>query len=91
MKSSLVFSLLLVVAASANQLVSRANQDDPLSSCPGYKASKVKSNHNGFTADLTLAGKACNVYGSDLTDLTIEVVYETGRSDYFESLNTPRP
>ncbi|KAG2172345.1 hypothetical protein INT43_004887 [Umbelopsis isabellina] len=77
MKSSLVVSLFLVVAASANQLVSRANQDDPLSSCPGYKASKVKTNHNGLTADLTIAGKACNVYGSDLTDLTIEVVYET--------------
>jgi alpha-glucosidase len=84
MKSSLVVSLLLAVAASANQLISRANQDDPLSSCPGYKATKIKTDHSSLTADLTLAGTACNVYGTDLTDLTLEVVYETGQSDHLK-------
>jgi alpha-glucosidase len=53
---------------------------DPLASCPGYKASNVKTAAASLTADLKLAGKACNVYGTDLTDLTLSVVYETGRN-----------
>lgn len=52
--------------------------DDPLTSCPGYKASNVKTSPTGLTADLTLAGSACNVYGDDLKDLILQVTYETG-------------
>jgi hypothetical protein len=52
--------------------------DDALAGCPGYKASNVKTNTNGLTASLTLAGPACNVYGTDLTDLMLEVTYENG-------------
>lgn len=50
-----------------------------LAKCPGYKASKVKATDTGLTAELTLAGKACNVYGTDLKDLILEVTYETGK------------
>ncbi|ESZ98235.1 glycoside hydrolase family 31 protein [Sclerotinia borealis F-4128] len=49
----------------------------PLSKCPGYKAFNVKTTSSSFTADLTLAGRACNTYGTDLTKLTLKVVYET--------------
>lgn len=51
--------------------------DEPLVACPGYEASNVKTTAAGLTADLTLAGAACNVYGDDLQDLTLEVTYET--------------
>ncbi len=73
--------LLLLTAAltSASALVPR-DASDPLASCPGYKASNVKTTSSGLTADLTLAGKACNAYGNDLTQLKLEVTYETGRS-----------
>ncbi|PQE19191.1 glycosyl hydrolase family 31 protein [Rutstroemia sp. NJR-2017a BBW] len=49
----------------------------PLSKCPGYKASNIKTTGSTLTADLSLAGTACNTYGTDLTKLTLEVVYET--------------
>jgi alpha-glucosidase len=48
-----------------------------LSKCPGYKASNVKTSDTGLTADLSLAGTACNAYGTDLTDLTLTVEYQT--------------
>ncbi|KAB5511387.1 family 31 glycosyl hydrolase [Coniochaeta sp. 2T2.1] len=51
--------------------------DDPLKACPGYKASNVKASATGLTADLKLTGSACNVYGIDLTDLILQVTYET--------------
>ncbi|PVG01300.1 alpha-glucosidase [Serendipita vermifera] len=46
-------------------------------SCPGYNATNVSNIHNGFKADLVLAGPACNVYGPDLQKLSLSVVYET--------------
>ena len=52
--------------------------DSPLKSCPGYKANNVKTSSTGLTADLKLAGDACNVYGTDLDNLVLEVTYETG-------------
>lgn len=51
---------------------------DPLAACPGYKALNVKQSASGVTADLTLAGTACDVFGDDLKDLTLEVTYDTG-------------
>jgi alpha-glucosidase len=74
--------VLAVAAAStsASSLVSgHSSSADPLAACPGYTASRVQTTASGLTADLTLAGKACNVYGTDLKDLTLEVVYETSR------------
>ncbi|KAI0384220.1 glycoside hydrolase family 31 protein [Hypomontagnella monticulosa] len=49
---------------------------DPQSVCPGYKASNVKTTSNGITADLTLAGDACNVYGTDIESLSLVVEYQ---------------
>lgn len=63
---------------TASALTTRDYQgDDPLATCPGYRASNIKITSTGLTADLTLAGTACNVYGDDLHDLTLEVTYET--------------
>ncbi|KAF2862030.1 glycoside hydrolase family 31 protein [Piedraia hortae CBS 480.64] len=41
--------------------------------CPGYKASDIQITPNGVEATLTLAGPACNVYGTDIDALTLEV------------------
>ncbi|KAK0353781.1 hypothetical protein LTR91_013058 [Friedmanniomyces endolithicus] len=41
--------------------------------CPGYTASNVKRTENGLTATLNLAGSACNVYGTDIETLALEV------------------
>lgn len=67
-------------AASASSLTHHPSSSDPLAACPGYKASNVKTSASTLTANLKLAGAACNVYGTDLTELTLEVVYETGSS-----------
>jgi hypothetical protein len=44
--------------------------------CPGYTASGVKETANGFTADLNIAGPACNVYSNDIANLTLSVEYQ---------------
>lgn len=44
--------------------------------CPGYSALNVVENGNTITADLSLAGPACSVYGYDLTNLKLFVQYE---------------
>nr|OQO24766.1 hypothetical protein B0A51_07791 [Rachicladosporium sp. CCFEE 5018] len=44
--------------------------------CPGYKASNVANNAQGFTADLTIAGANCQAFGNDIADLTLEVSYQ---------------
>jgi len=46
--------------------------------CPGYTATNVVRSATGLTADLTLAGPACNVYGYDLGALKLLVEYQTG-------------
>ena len=69
--------------APSKSVVTRANgssSSDPLSACPGYAASNVQKTDSGLTADLKLAGAACNAYGDDLTDLKLTVEYQTGRS-----------
>jgi len=63
---------LLGVAAAA--VVNPATLD----ACPGYKATNVKSYGSTLTADLSLAGKACNVFGTDIQRLELHVTYETG-------------
>lgn len=60
-------------AALALSTVTAADVSD----CPGYKASNIKETSRGLTADLTLAGGACNVYGTDLKDLTLTVEHQT--------------
>jgi alpha-glucosidase len=55
----------------------QARDADP-NSCPGYAASNVSKTDSGLTADLTLAGTACNVYSDDIKDLKLVVEYQTG-------------
>lgn len=47
------------------------------SSCPGYAATNIITGDSSLTADLTLDGDACNVYGDDLKNLKLEVEYQT--------------
>ena len=47
--------------------------------CPGYTASNVERNELGFTATLTLAGEACNVYGNDVETLNLTVEYQSSQ------------
>lgn len=47
--------------------------------CPGYSASNVQKNSNSLTANLILAGEACNVFGTDLPNLTLTVEYQSGK------------
>ncbi|KAH9904359.1 glycoside hydrolase family 31 protein [Xylariomycetidae sp. FL2044] len=48
-----------------------------LDECPGYAASNIFNGNGTLTADLTLAGSACNAYGTDLVDLKLLVEYQT--------------
>ncbi|KII83963.1 glycoside hydrolase family 31 protein [Plicaturopsis crispa FD-325 SS-3] len=48
-----------------------------VSSCPGYTLGSVKETKTGLTAALSLAGPACNAFGQDIANLTIDVTYET--------------
>ncbi|KAH9475774.1 Alpha-glucosidase [Psilocybe cubensis] len=48
-----------------------------VSSCPGYQLHSLKQTNTGLTAKLGLNGKACNAFGTDVADLTIQVTYET--------------
>ena len=45
--------------------------------CPGYFASNVARDALGLTATLTLAGPACNVYGTDIDVLNLTVEYQS--------------
>ncbi|OJJ42298.1 hypothetical protein ASPZODRAFT_2122517 [Penicilliopsis zonata CBS 506.65] len=58
-----------------------ANVDDPSAVdaqdvCPGYKATNVQTTEDGLTADLVLAGEACNAYGIDIPALNLMVEYQ---------------
>lgn len=77
LKHFLAVSSALLPSVSANILPRQQNAT--LGSCPGYKASGVKTTANGLTASLTLAGTACNVYGTDLKELTLTVEYQSGK------------
>lgn len=65
-----------LAAASASPILDLVTRQSS-ASCPGYKASNVKQTDNSLSADLTLAGPACNIYGTDLTNLVLNVEYET--------------
>jgi alpha-glucosidase len=74
----LSYWLLLASAVSGFSIIPKTTSTDPLASCPGYKASNIKTDSTSLTADLSLAGAACNIYGDDLSSLKLQVVYETG-------------
>lgn len=75
-------NLFSIVAATWLSLAVPATADDAngkLSNCPGYKASNVQTSSHGMTADLHLAGAACNAYGKDLEELRLHIDVETGQ------------
>ena len=43
----------------------------------GYTLGSLNETKTGLTAQLTLAGDACNAFGTDIADLTLEVTYDT--------------
>ena len=73
-KLSLAFS-----AALAATLVSANVAESVLDACPGYNAAGVVASGSTLTANLTLAGEPCNVYGNDIERLKLEVTYETSK------------
>ncbi|KJA17650.1 glycoside hydrolase family 31 protein [Hypholoma sublateritium FD-334 SS-4] len=65
---------------SSNLLLERAANFTPsldVSGCSGYTLRSVKQTNTGLTASLDLAGPACNAFGQDIANLTIQVTYET--------------
>lgn len=50
---------------------------DPQLVCPGYSGSNVVRTDAGLTATLKLAGKACNLYGTDIEFLNLTVEYQS--------------
>jgi hypothetical protein len=73
-----MFMLCFIIAALAACSVYAQNP-----SCPGYTASNVITTDTAITAELSLAGPACNSYGIDLQNLTLLVEYQTGISHAF--------
>ncbi|KAF2140842.1 glycoside hydrolase family 31 protein [Aplosporella prunicola CBS 121167] len=65
------------VAASFASTVAVRQDSAPIENCPGYTASNIVDTGSAFTADLKLAGSACNTYGTDLTDLKLQVEYQS--------------
>ena len=66
----------LVAAASARAIAPRQTNDTCVSS--GYSASNVQQSGTGLSADLSLAGPACNSYGKDIENLRLTVSFDTG-------------
>ncbi|KAK7679938.1 hypothetical protein QCA50_016884 [Cerrena zonata] len=48
-----------------------------VSSCPGYTLTGLKETETSLSAELTFAGPACNAFGRDISNLTLEVTYES--------------
>lgn len=74
------FCLALSGLASAAAVKRAVPDNNKLDDCPGYTASNVQQSDDGLTADLMLAGPACDAYGDDLTDLVLSVTYQTGEN-----------
>ncbi|KAF8965499.1 glycosyl hydrolases family 31-domain-containing protein [Flammula alnicola] len=63
-----------------NILPDRAGSFTPshdISNCPGYMLRSLRQSSVGLSAQLTLSGPACNAFGHDVANLTIEVTYES--------------
>lgn len=43
----------------------------------GYTLSGLQETKTGLTASLSLAGAACNAFGQDVANLTLEVTYDS--------------
>ena len=72
------FTIPAAADVGANLLanIDNPNATDSQTACPGYKASGVQTTANGVTATLSLAGDACNAYGTDIEELSLKVEYQ---------------
>jgi hypothetical protein len=68
----------VVYAGSVFGAAITPRQVGPRDNCPGYAVSNVQQTPTGLTADLSLAGTACNVFGNDVRDLKLLVNYDAG-------------
>ncbi len=50
-----------------------------LDACPGYDVVRASSTGSSLSADLVLAGNACNIFGKDVSKLQLDVTYETSK------------
>lgn len=72
--------LLVALQAAFVAVATAVTDNSPADKCPGYKASNVKTSAHGLTADLKLAGAACNAFSTDLENLKLIVSYDTSKS-----------
>ncbi|KAH7882262.1 glycoside hydrolase family 31 protein [Phlebopus sp. FC_14] len=80
--TAIMLSLLLGGLAFLSPLTSVKATNNPTYSynvtyCPGYTLGSLTQSDYGLTAQLSLAGPACNAFGTDITELTIQVTYES--------------
>ena len=76
---TLISDILPPGADTSRPITSNVNDPDAPNAqvvCPGYIASNVLRSSHGLTADLSLAGPACNIYGTDVEALTLTVEYQ---------------
>ncbi|KAF9528217.1 glycosyl hydrolases family 31-domain-containing protein [Crepidotus variabilis] len=52
-------------------------QKRAIPNCGGYTLHTIREDDASLSAKLSLANKPCNIYGEDITDLTVEVTFET--------------
>ncbi|KAI5991745.1 glycoside hydrolase family 31 protein [Pisolithus orientalis] len=74
---SLVSTALLVSASRPAQVVRDIAFSKNVSHCPGYTLTSLAELQHGLSAQLQLAGPACNAFGSDIANLTLEVTYQS--------------
>jgi hypothetical protein len=72
--STLAFTLNLAPSVTPN--IINPDAPDAQRICPGYKAANIVTFDDTITADLSLAGPACNAYGNEISDLVLEVQYQ---------------
>ncbi|EMD34263.1 glycoside hydrolase family 31 protein [Gelatoporia subvermispora B] len=70
---SLLSSTLGFVAIASSTAVDQAT----LNACPGYELHNVKTQGLTLLADLSIRGKACDLFGPDVEELLLNVTYET--------------
>ena len=73
-----IAGFLVLYAASCYAQFGTITDSTVLDACPGYVATNVKQSQSGLQADLVLKGSPCNVFGSDIKQLSLSVQYETG-------------
>lgn len=76
-------ALAIPLAGSALEVLERrqlSENNADLSACPGYNAANVQQSGCSITAELSLAGAACNAYGTDIQNLLLTATYDSGNA-----------